>query len=248
MSSPSSVVFSLKELARMEEERVRAHAEAEARERESRDRAERDARERARCEEQARAQAETEARREVERRAREEAARLEAARQAALGAARAEVDARARAQERERERLHELEVARARALERRSGGARVAATLVGAAVAAGVALALHYGVVVPGEEAAAARSAGELAARDVAIADLRARLDASEARASALDDELAAARADAARPPRSLDDPDARLPHRRGAHAPASPAHRTDDKLDGFTSCPPGSQDPLCLH
>ncbi|HEY8041857.1 MAG TPA: hypothetical protein VIF15_18765 [Polyangiaceae bacterium] len=250
MSQSSSVMFSLQELSRMEEERVRTLEEESARERAMRERSEREAEQRARSEREAHARAEEEARREVERRAREEAARIEAIHRAAVEAARAAAEARVHADERERARRHELELEQAR-VSARPGGAKGAAMAAafGAVVAAGVAMALHFGVVAPREQARAAQASAEIASRDVTLTELRARADATEARVRSLEDDLAAARtangelrADLAAATRTPP------PRSGGWHGQAGPPRNDVPHLDGFTTCPPGSKDPLCLH
>jgi hypothetical protein len=252
----SSVIASLKELAHMEAERVRALTEAQ-------DRARRDAAARERAEREAAVQADAAARYEEERRVREEAARVEAVRRAALEAARVDAELRASARERDVARNHELEMERARAaargreldLERARAAtrrwqvgrtARVGAlTALLAAAAAGV---LHYGWVAPRQRARDADAAAKIASRDATIADLGTRVEATEARARALEDDLRAAAEERDRL-RALHAP-------RGVetkHAPASvgravPTRTTGPVIDGFTTCPPGSHDPLCMH
>ncbi len=242
-------MFSLQELERMEEERVRALADAGRREHAARERALRDEEERERIERRAREQAGDEARRGVERRAREEAARIEAIHRATMEAAHLEAQARTRAEERELGRRHELELERARVA---SGGTKVRVTVVaalfGAVVAAGVAMAVQLGVVAPREHARATQAESAIASREVAIADLRAHANATEAQVRALQDDLAAARAEDDRLHTDLD-----VARRLGTlRAPAprwtGPATRADPKLDGFTSCPAGSKDPMCLR
>jgi len=244
-------MFSLQELERMEEERVRALADAAQRERVMRERARHDEEERERIERRAREQAEDEARRNVERRAREEAARIEAIHRATAEAARLEVEARARAEARELERRHELELERARIASSGGGKARgaVVAALFGAVVVAGVAMAAHYGVVAPREHARATEAEAAIASRDVAIADLRVHAGATDARLRALEDEVTAVRGENDRLRADLDA--ARKQNGARAPAPRGPgvAPRAEvPRLDGFTSCPPGSKDPMCLR
>jgi hypothetical protein len=249
MTQSTSVLFSLQELARMEEERVRGLAEAEERERATRIRATREAEERARREALERENAEMEARAEVARRAREEAARLEAIRLAALEGARIEAEAKLAREAREQE------VRAALARERnpasapdRGTGRMFLAVAFGATVAAGVAVAAYLGVAVPRDQARAATLGAELASRDVTVSELRRQADELRARVQSLDEELAVERAEEGR----LRSEIAGLHRAPGGHAPAArftaPARDDSRKLDGFTACPPGSQDPLCLH
>jgi colicin import membrane protein len=250
MAQSSSVMFSLQELERMEEDRVRTLADAAQREHVLRERARREDEERTHVERRAQERAEDEARREVERRAREEAARIEAIHRATTEAARLEVEAKTRAEARELERRHELELERARVASAGAGKARgtLVAALFGAAVAAGVAMATHYGVVAPREHTRATEDEAAIASRDVAIANVRAHAEAMDARVRALEDEAAAARGENDRLRAEL-----YAAHRQPA--PLNPTPRGPGvaprlgvpKLDGFTSCPPGSKDPMCL-
>lgn len=232
----------------MEEERVRGLAEASAREAAEAERQVREQQARLTAERVARERAEEEARREAERRAHEVAARLEALRRAAMEAARFEAEARVKAEERERERRLAVEVEHARAVaESRPRGVvwGLSAGLVVAAVAAG----LHFGVVVPKNEAALRSATAQGVEKDAAVAGLSSRVDAAEEHARSLDADLTAARAEiarlqgllAARPP---------TPGPRGG--PGGPTHGpprgSDPRLDGFTTCPPGSKDPMCLR
>jgi colicin import membrane protein len=252
MSQSSSVIFSLRELERMEEERVRSQAQAAAFEGEARERALREAHELVRLETETRERQEAEARRDVEQRAREEAARIEAIRLAGVEAARAAAEAQARADERERERRHELEVERSRAMGQGRGLRGTAgAAAFGVVVAAGVAMAIHFGLVAPRARAGAAEASAELASRDVAIQDLRAQAAATETRMHGLEGDVAAARGDGDKLRADLETArracvPAAAPHPL-ASGPSAP-HPATQRLDGFTSCPAGSRDPLCVH
>jgi colicin import membrane protein len=248
MTQTSSVMFSLQELARMEEERVRQSAEAVERERATLARERHEADERMRAEADAIARAEEEARREVERRAREEAARIEAIHRASIEGARVEAEARARAEEVERVRRHELELERVR--QARPSGARQAgvAAAFGALLAAGVAMAVHFGVVAPKERAQAAEASAQIASRDVAVADLQRHAEETEGRVRTLEQDLAAARSENEKLRKQLDGvrPAPATPHGFGPHG--GPAPTAAPRMDGFTSCPAGSKDPMCFH
>jgi len=231
----------------MEEQRVRALHDAAQRERAAEERARHDAEERTRTERSAREHAEAEARREAERRGREEAARIEAIHRAATEAARIAAEAKARADARELERRHDLEVLRERAAAGRPRTREtIVAGLVGAIVAAGAGIAIQYGVYLPREHARAIAADVVVASRDVAIADLRSLAAAADARTRSVQADLAAARVDNEQL-RAERDATRRLP---AAHAPAArttPRAETP-KLDGFTTCPPGSKDPMCMR
>ncbi len=200
----------------MEDERVRAQAEASRLEREALESARRQAEARARHERESLEREEVERRQEAERKERETAARVEAMRQAALEAARVEVEARLRAEERDHARRHELEMANASAERRGSVGRRlIMATLTGASAAAIVAASLYVGIAAPGERARAAQSSSELASRDALVADARAETVNARALARSLGDELSAARAESARLQKVLDDVNARATRAR---------------------------------
>jgi len=247
MTQSSSFMFSLQELERMEEQRVRALHDAAQRERVAEEGARRDAEERARRERAVQEHAEAEARCEVERRAREEAARIESIHRAATEAARIAAEAKACADARELERRHELEVLRERAAVGRPGSREaIVAGLFGAMVAAGVGIAIHYGVALPREHARATAADAAIASRDVTIADLRSLAAAADARTRSVEADLAAARADNEQL-HAERDATRRLP---AVHAPAArvPPRAEIPKLDGFTTCPAGSKDPMCMR
>jgi len=252
MTQSSSVMFSLQELARMEEDRVRTTAEAEAQLCEASERARREQEARALAERQARERAEEESLREVERRAREEAARIEAIHRAAVEAARVAAEIKAQAEERERARLYEIEVERARASRSNASRGTAMAGVLGAVLAAGVAAALHFALFAPRAQATLHVVSEQLASRDVVIVDLRTRADAAGAQLLSLHNSLAAAQASNAKLQSDLDDL-RRNPGHRPPGPPVHPGpgpgpHAGDPRLDGFTTCPPGSKDPLCLH
>jgi colicin import membrane protein len=106
----SSVLFSLKELMNLEEERIKQEEEERKRREEAELQARLDAERRAREEEERRLKAEEERRRAEEQRAREEAARLEAIRQAEIEKARVEAENQARLEAMRRQQEHEKEL------------------------------------------------------------------------------------------------------------------------------------------
>jgi colicin import membrane protein len=237
-----SVSFSLKELMRLEEERVAAvREEARLREEEAARHA-RAAREEA--EERARA---AEARREEEaRRAREEEARLEGMRGAALERDRLAAADAALVAEMQRLRRHELDLERLK----EGGGARAAWSVGGVSLAllaaciASYAFALKPRADARLEQASAAAVASadamrlaqwrldELALR---VDGLGAQLRASEERARKLADDLTAARAELERRGVHVVPP-------RGTHPPPAPTPVRDGLLHG----PCNEHDPIC--
>jgi membrane protein involved in colicin uptake len=251
MAQSDSVMFSLQELARMEERRVREHAAAAQRDIEARACAEREALERARKKAEERERAEVEAQRDAQRRAREDQARIDALERAAIEAARVTVDARARAEERERERRHELEVEYARGTARRrtSRSAGLGA-LLGVILGAGGATTVSLAALGSRGRMQREQANTEIASRDEAIRDLRAGVDATRARLQTLEESLATTRAARDHIQADLDDARRRLarptPGRRSTSG--AEMHGADTKFDGLTTCPPGSKDPLCLR
>jgi hypothetical protein len=113
-TSETSVTFSLAELARIEEERVRQEDDRRARTREKDARERREAEARRRAEEEARIAAEAEARAKRARAEAEEKVRLEARERAAAEVARIEAEARVRLEASSAQRAHELVILRAR--------------------------------------------------------------------------------------------------------------------------------------
>lgn len=231
----------------MEEERVRAKASAETAAREAArraaDEAEMRAREAAEAEESAREQA----RRQVERQAREEAAKVLAIRDAAAEAARAEALARVQIEERQKERQHAVEMARVQATARGSRWTATLAGCLGAVLAGGIAMAVHFGVVAPAARTSLADARSEIASRDQTVDQLRVRVGEGEARERGLQEDISALREENTRLRADLDALRNR-PTGRGPVRPTRPSRPTDRTLDGFTACPPGVDDPMCVR
>jgi hypothetical protein len=244
-------MFSLQELARMEDERVRSQAEAARLEKDALEFARQEVEARVREDAETQAREESEKRQEAERKEREEVARVEAIHRGALEAARLEVDARARAEERERDRRHELqklEMARHSANGERLGVRRmVSAGLMGALAAGVVAAGLHLGIVQPGERARATLASSELAARDAVIAEAHGAASKARGQLQSLTDDLAAAKADVARLQKQIDEAP-RTTTRPRASAPTVTRTVPSDTQVGLSRCPPGSLDPVCVH
>jgi colicin import membrane protein len=249
MTQSSSVLFSLQELARMEEERVSAQARAVSAVQEAARRAAHEAEARAREAAEAEERAREEARRAIERQAREEAAKAQAFREAATEAARAEAFARVQADERQKERQHAIEVAQVQASALGARRTAAVAAILAAVVTGGLAMAAHFGVAAPAARAALAQARDETATRDQTIDQLRTRVSAGEARERALQVDLAGVRDENTRLRADLDGLKSRM---IGGHGPGrvmpGPSKRPDRTLDGFATCAPGVNDPMCAR
>jgi hypothetical protein len=187
--SDGSVTFSLAELAKIEEQRVREDDERRARAVEERERKRIEAEARLRAEERARIEAETAGRAQRERAAAEEAARLEARKQAAVDVARIEAEAKARLDAEKAAREHELVLLRERKDRTRSRLQWVLGAVIGLTVCGGSASAWAVGRHVDALEQEAER----LRERQVALA--REREQAATSELAALDRRHAALRA-----------------------------------------------------
>lgn len=189
-----SVQFSLKELLKLEDERLAEQSR------------ERKAREAAAAEESARA--ERQRREEAAARERESAAALEHARKTELDElarreamqkaiveqARLSVDVRARAEERELERRHELELAKLRAVGGRSSvGSIAGSALFGGVVMLIVCCGVHFGVTKPAVDRRIAQLELDVAAADERTQEASRRTDEQRRAADDLRGKLRAA-------------------------------------------------------
>ncbi|WP_437281154.1 hypothetical protein WME90_11515 [Sorangium sp. So ce375] len=215
-TSDTSVTFSLAELAKLEEARVREEHLQRARARDERAREQREAEARQRAAEAARVAAETEAQARREREQAETEARADARARAAIEVARIEAEAKARLEADNAARAHELAVVRARAEGRRRGVAHALAAALGLVLCGGAAGAYGVAQHVAGleqearrlREAQAAQVEERESARAAELAALDRRHAALRGRPLASDAEEARAIAEAARnalDPRALD-------------------------------------------
>lgn len=166
-----SVQFSLKELMKLEDERIGEEKKA----RDAREAAETRAKEEAAKRERealaAREKAEADERERARLRMVEEEARREAMSRAAVEQARIAVEARTRAEESDRERRHEIELVRVRAESQKKApiGGFVGSALAGAGLVLLGALVVHFASVKPAND----RKLAELT-QSAAVADARA--------------------------------------------------------------------------
>ncbi|WP_437592393.1 hypothetical protein [Sorangium sp. So ce1000] len=215
-TSDTSVTFSLAELAKLEESRVREEHLQRARTREQEAREQREAEARRHAAEAARVAAEAEAQARREREQAETEARAEARARAAIEVARIEAEAKARLEADNAARAHELAVVRARAEGRRRSVAHALAVALGLVLCGGAAGAYGVAQHMAGLEqearrlrdAQAALSEERESARAAELAALDRRHAALRGRPLASDAEEARATAEAARnalDPRALD-------------------------------------------
>jgi len=245
-----SITTSLRELARLEERRVREEQEEQARLRGAVEAARRDIERRdaeVRAGEERKAEEAWLARVGRER---EESARLDAIRAATVERAQREAAECVAADERERQHRRDVELGAAMRGRRELRLARVvvAQLVVLALLAAGGAWA-YEGVIVPREQQRA-RASEEMASRDRAIVALRSQLAARDEASAAARRDFAEANersnalaAELARVRRELE----RLPHPLPKRAPVPTGER--GWMTGFDShCDPSSHDPLCAN
>lgn len=247
-TSEGSVSFSLKELMRLEDERV-AFEKSEAKRRA--DEREREAAEAARRADEAvkaRAREEDEARHREEERMRAEAARLEGMQRAIVERERVSASARAREDEMGRLRAHEIELARIQREARGSGkaawivAALASAALLSSVVAYATVLAPRAEVRVSEAHAetrtqaeAVARANDRLADLDRRVDGLSSQLKESEDRARDLERQLEEAKKSAGGKPFATPS--------SAAHRPATVQTRPTGLIDGPCKNP---RDPLC--
>jgi colicin import membrane protein len=187
-----SVNFSLKELMKLEDERISQERQArEARELAA-ETAREDAARRERAELEARERATAEERERARFREMEEEARREAISRAAVEQARITVEARTRAEESDRERRHELELQRMRTetVQKPGPGGYIASALGGAAACLAIALVLHFSVSKPAADLRIAELDRAVAAADGQANGLGRRVDEQSARIKKLEDAL----------------------------------------------------------
>ena len=170
-----SVSFSLKELSKLEDERIDLEKKARLARERSAMMAHEEALRRERAELEARERADADERERVRRSEREEEARLEAMQRAAVEQARITVEARTRADESERERSHERELQRMRLDSQKKPelGAYIGSGLAGSGLALAAFLIFFFAVARP--------------ASDRRIAELDRVVANAEGRASALE-------------------------------------------------------------
>lgn len=240
-----SVSFSLKELMKLEDERIdQEKTSREARERSAKlasDEAER----RAKADLAARARAEADERERTRRIEREEEARLEAMQRATVEQARITVEARTRAEESERERSHERELQRMRLEGQKKPeiGALIGSGLAGTAFALAGFMVFFFAAAKPASDHRIAELDGHLSAAEDRGRALDRRLDDQNIKLAAVTKELEAARKlVAAQPAPALVGPTTTTGRPPVGHPPTPP--RIPVKEEKCAD----PHDPLCFH
>jgi len=195
----SSVLFSLQELMKLEQDRIKQEEDDKKRRQDNEVRAREDAERKAREEEQARLHAEEERRRLEEQRKREEAARLEALRQAEIERARVAAEEQARLDAMKAAQAHELEVAKLKQDKHKKNltigiGLVLAVLLIGGGTGGFI-----WYRSAKAQEELQAETQRQLAERDAQMKKLQSQLETQERKVNDLVSQLAAAHDDATR-------------------------------------------------
>ncbi|HLK40468.1 MAG TPA: hypothetical protein VKU41_27135 [Polyangiaceae bacterium] len=234
----SSVVLSLRELGKMEEERMESAAREAALARARREQLDLQAREAA-AEQLARERVERE---ERDRRDRREAANAEALKLAAAERARTEILVRA---EEERRESDARRATQARSSRRRALGEGV---LAGVTLAFGIACGVYEQAIAPAERAAATHARDAATSCNETMRDLRGRLASTEEGLRVAGGDLEAAGRERDRLRSELDTVTRDLGRKNVPRPPAAPGTPSRRAPEYFSKCPPGSRDPMCVQ
>jgi len=239
-----SVSFSLKELMKLEDERI----DQEKKSREARERtaklASEEAERREKAELAARARAEADERERTRRIEREEDARLEAMQRATVEQTRITVEARTRAEESERERSHERELQRMRLEGQKKPeiGALIGSGLGGTAFALAGFMVFFFAVAKPASDHRIAELDGNVAAAEDRAHALDRRIDEQNIKLAAMTKELEAPRKELAAQPAPPPAGPPTTTTRPMGHGPATP--RIPVKEEKCVD----PHDPMCFH
>ncbi len=246
-TSEGSVSFSLKELTRLEDERVAFERDEARRRREELERNAADQAKRAQEAVDARARAEDERRKELERHAREEDARLEGQKRAFVERERLAAEQRARDGEVARLHTHELELTRLRT---QGGGARIAWSVAVASLVCLVAGAIAYAAVLrPDADRQLAQARADVVRSGELVKEAERQVSDLGKRVDGLAGQLQASEEHARDLERQLDDAKKKVGDRRAGVAPPPTPRpppiptRPTGLIDGPCKYP---GDPLC--
>jgi colicin import membrane protein len=242
----SSVLFSLKELMNLEEDRIKTEEDAKAAAAAAAERARVDAERAAREAEEARIRSEQERRRVEEQRSREENARLDAIRHAELEKARLDAEQRARLEAMAAQQQHERSLEQ---IKQDDSKKRLRNMLfIGAAAVVVLGSAGGY-LAYDSAQKAQARAAADAMARAQAEEDTRkakAAAEESQKKVESLITQLAGAKddADRAKLQKQIDDERAKTEPTKRTGGPSGPARSSSGSDTPKKKCTPG--DPLC--
>jgi colicin import membrane protein len=196
----SSVLFSLKELMNLEEDRIKQEADEKKRRADGEAQSRLDAERRAREQEQARLLAEEDRRRNEDLRKKEEAARLEAIRHGEIEKARVEAEQRARLEAMTKQQEHERQLSALKHDEHKKKLQRMVMFIGGgAAIVIALGLGWYFGVKKPEDEKRAAEVVAQQLQRDEEVKRLTKQLEDQQTKVGELMQQLASAQDDKTR-------------------------------------------------
>jgi colicin import membrane protein len=243
----SSVLFSLKELMNLEEDRIRQEEDEKKKRAEAEVHARLEAEKRAREQEQSRLHAEEERRRSEEQRKKEEAARLEAIRHAEIEKARVEAEQKAKLEAMTQQQAHQLQLSTLQHDEHKKKLQRMVTFSVGGGVILLIgALFLYFGKIKPDNDAREAAARAQLMQQAEESRKLQAQLAEQSQKVNDLLGQLASAQDDKTRAELKAKLVDAQQQQTRLAKKAASGggAGEAASKPKPPCNCQPG--DPLC--
>jgi colicin import membrane protein len=245
----SSVLFSLKELMNLEEDRIKTEDDEKKRRTEAEAQARVESERRARDQEAARLQAEEDRRRDEEQRKKEESTRLDAIRSGEIEKARVEAEQRARMEAMSKQQEHERHLSTLHHDEHKKKLQRmVTFSIVGAALLLFGGLGLYFGKIKPEAEARDAASHAAILQQAEEAKRLQRQLDEQTTKVNDLLDKLSSAQDDKTRAELQAKLADARKAQQAAAKQAAGgggpKAGGGDAPPKKACNCQPG--DPLC--
>ncbi len=243
----SSVLFSLKELMNLEEDRIKTEDDEKKRRADAEAQARVDAERRARDQEQARLQAEEDRRREEEQRKKEESTRLDAIRHGEIEKARMEAEQRARMEAMSKQQEHERHLSTLHHDEHKKKLQRmVTFSVAGAAILLFGGLGLYFGKIKPEAEARDAASRAAIMQQAEEAKRLQHQLEEQTTKVNDLLDKLSSAQDDKTRAELQAKLADARKAQQAAAKQAAGGGAKGggDAPAKKACNCQPG--DPLC--
>jgi colicin import membrane protein len=240
----SSVLFSLKELMNLEEDRIKQESEEKKRRAETEAQTRLEAERRAREQEQARLTAEEERRRNEDLRKREESARIDAIRHAEVEKARVEAEQRARIEAMSKQQEHERQLSALHHDEHKKKLQRQVLFIGGgAAIVIAVGVGWYFGVKQPADERRAAEVAAAQVQREEEVKKLQKQLEDQQAKVGELMQQLASTQDEKTRAELKAKLADAQRQQQAFVRQVTAPKP-AGDKPKPPCNCQPG--DPLC--